>query len=345
MVATRPRVQTRYLRTMRVLVTGGTGFIGGWTAKAVSDAGHDVRFLVRDPSRLAAGPGALGVDISDFSVGDITDRGSVARALDGCDAVVHAAAVVAMDSTRSETMIATNLAGADNVLGQAVELGLDPVVYVSSTVALFQRRLPELRADLPVAGGTDAYGRSKASVEVYARGLQASGAPVAITYPGMVLGPPAGDQFGEAAEGVEGVLRLRVVPGRRAAWTVVDVRDLGAVHAALLEKGHGPRRYMVGGQRLTVREVATQMSDASGSRVRALQVPDAMLRFTGRVADRFRRYLPESAAQFTAAGMQYYTEFAPADLGPSERELGVTYRPTQETLNATVVGLRAAGRA
>jgi len=63
-------------------------------------------------------------------------------------------------------------------------------------------------AEPPVVGGTDAYGRSKAKVEVFARGLQALGAPVAITYPGMVLGPPAGDQFGEAAEGVEGVARL-----------------------------------------------------------------------------------------------------------------------------------------
>lgn len=329
---------------MRVLVTGGTGFIGGWTARAVQEAGHQVRFLVRDPARLAGGPAALGVDVSDHAVGDITDREAVARALDGCDAVVHAAAVVAMDPTQGDSMIRTNLEGAEYVLGQAVALGLDPVVYVSSTVAVFRRRLPQLHADLPVAGGVDVYGRSKASVERYARGLQEEGAPVAITYPGMVLGPPAGGQFGEAARGVEGVVRLGVVPGRKAAWTVVDVRDLGAVHAALLEKGHGPRRYMVGGQRLTVREVAQQMSTASDRHVRAVPVPDGLLRLTGRVADRLRRWMPESAAELTAAGMQYYTEFAPADTTPSQRDLGIRYRPTQATLTATVHGLRAAGR-
>jgi len=98
-------------------VTGGTGFIGGWTAKAIEDAGHQVRLLVRDPARLGTGAGALGVDVSDYSVGDITDRASVRRALEGCDAVVHAAAVVAMDPKQADSMIATNLAGAENVLG------------------------------------------------------------------------------------------------------------------------------------------------------------------------------------------------------------------------------------
>jgi dihydroflavonol-4-reductase len=325
---------------MRVLVTGGTGFVGGWTAKALADAGHQVRFLVRDPAKLGTGPGALGVDVSDFVVGDITDAASVASALDGCDAVVHAAAVVALEPGEGDRMIATNLTGAENVLGQAVDRGLDPVVYVSSTAAIFQRKLPLFHADLPVAGGTDAYGRSKAKVEEYARGLQAKGAPVAITYPGMVLGPAAGNQLGEASEGVVGVLRLGVVPGRRAAWTVVDVRDLGAVHAALTEPGHGPRRYLVGGERLTVRQVADQLGAAVGRRIRVVPVPDAMLRGLGWFADRTRRVMPAGAEHFTQAGMQYYTEFPPADRCPSERDLGVVYRPTQETLAETVSALQ-----
>ena len=208
---------------MRVLITGGTGFIGGWTAKAIADAGHQVRFLVRDPARLTDGAGALGVDTSDYSVGDITDREAVAKALDGCDAVVHSAAVVAMDPDQAEAMIETNLVGARNVLGQAAELGLDPIVYVSSNTAIFQPHLTTYHADLPAVGGKDAYGRSKARVEVYARGLQAQGAPVTITYPCMVLGPPAGHQFGEGAQGVEGVMRIGMVRGVKAEFYAISV--------------------------------------------------------------------------------------------------------------------------
>src|SRR3954452_23090699 len=116
---------------MRVLVTGGTGFVGSWTARAVQDAGHQVRFLVRDASRLSTAAGALGVDIDDAVTGDITDQASVRRALDGCDAVVHCAAIVAIGPGAADRM-AANLDGAHHVLGQAVELGLDPVVHVSS---------------------------------------------------------------------------------------------------------------------------------------------------------------------------------------------------------------------
>ncbi|SID91017.1 putative oxidoreductase [Mycobacteroides abscessus subsp. abscessus] len=85
---------------MRVLVTGGTGFVGGWTAKAVAEAGHQVRFLVRKEARLHTTVATLGVDVSDYAVGDITDRASVEAALDGCDAVVHSAAMVSTDPGR-----------------------------------------------------------------------------------------------------------------------------------------------------------------------------------------------------------------------------------------------------
>ncbi len=202
---------------MRVLITGGTGFVGGWTAKAISDAGHSIRFLVRNPGKLHTSVAKLGVDVSDFAVADITDRVAVREALQGCDAVVHSAALVATDPRQTAEMLATNMQGAQNVLGQSVELGLDPIVHVSSFTALFHPDLETLTAELPVVGGADGYGTSKAQVEIYARGLQDAGAPVNITYPGMVLGPPVGDQFGEAGEGVRAALQMHAIPGRSAA--------------------------------------------------------------------------------------------------------------------------------
>ena len=121
---------------MVVLVTGGTGFVGSWTARALADAGHAVRFLVRTPEKLARAAGALGVDTSDAVTGDITDAAAVRRALAGCEAVVHCAAVVAVGPGAAERMERTNLAGARNVIGQAAELGLRRAIHVSSIAAL-----------------------------------------------------------------------------------------------------------------------------------------------------------------------------------------------------------------
>jgi dihydroflavonol-4-reductase len=325
---------------MRVLVTGGTGFVGGWTAKAIADAGHSVRFLVRTPERLKTSVAQLGVDVSDFAVGDIKDRDAVREALSGCDAVVHSAALVATDPRQTPQMLSTNMEGARNVLGQAVQLGLDPIVHVSSFTALFHPDLETLSADLPVVGGSDGYGTSKAQVEIYARGLQDAGAPVNITYPGMVLGPPAGDQYGEAGEGVKAALQIHTIPGRDAAWLIIDVRDLAALHVALLEPGRGPRRYMVGGHRVPVSDLAKLLGDVAGTPIVAVPVPDTFLRVVGTVLDLVRPYLP-FANPFTAAGMQYYTQMPESDDSPSERELGITYRDPRVTLADTVAGFRA----
>jgi dihydroflavonol-4-reductase len=324
---------------MRVLITGGTGFVGGWTAKAIADAGHSVRFLVRTPAKLETSVGKLGVDVSDYVVGDIKDRDSVRGALQGCDAVVHSAALVATDPRQAPEMLATNMEGARNVLGQAVQLGLDPIVHVSSFTALFHPDLETLSADLPVVGGSDGYGTSKAQVEIYARGLQDAGAPVNITYPGMVLGPPVGDQYGEAGEGVKAALQIHTIPGRDAAWLIIDARDLAALHVALLEPGRGPRRYMVGGHRVPVSDLAKLLGDVGKTPVVAVPIPDTFLRVAGTVLDLVGPYLP-FANPFTAAAMLYYTQMPESDDSPSEQELGITYRDPRDTLADTVAGFR-----
>jgi nucleoside-diphosphate-sugar epimerase len=325
---------------MRVLITGGTGFVGGWTAKAIADAGHDVRFLVRTPEKLKTSVAQLGVDVSDFAVGDITDRVSVREALRGCDAVVHSAALVATDPRQTAEMLTTNMQGAQNVLGQSVELGLDPIIHVSSFSALFHPGLETLTADLPVVGGADGYGTSKAQVEIYARGLQDAGAPVNITYPGMVIGPPVGDQFGEAGEGVRAAVQMHAIPGRSAAWLIIDVRDLAALHAALLEPGRGPRRYMAGGHRVPAAELASLLGQVAGTPMVSVPIPDTALRVAGAVMDRAGRFLPFDTP-ITWAGMQYYTQMPASDDSPSERELGITYRDPLETLADTFEALRA----
>src|SRR5438132_12578727 len=118
------------------MVTGGTGFIGAHTVRALLDAGHEVRLLVRDPVLLETVLQPLGVDDVDHVVGDALDADTVSRVLVGCDAAVHAAAVVTIDQRRAEQVTASNLVATRCVLDGARRAGLDPIVYVASVTAL-----------------------------------------------------------------------------------------------------------------------------------------------------------------------------------------------------------------
>lgn len=321
---------------MKVLLTGGTGFVGAWSALEIEKAGHNVRFLVRDPAKLAVSAGALGVNTSDYTVGDMTDAAAVRTALEGCDAVLHAAALVSTDPSRADEMLAGNLTGARNVLGQAAGLGLDPIVTVSSVAAIFEPGLEILTADLPPVGGTDGYGQSKAVVEQYARSLQDNGHPVVIVYPGTVLGPAAGSQLGEASDGVDSILRLHMVPGIKAGLLIIDVRDLAKLHGHLMEKGLGPRRFTAGGQWVGVRDLARIITAVSGRRVFHVPTPDALLRLVGRGADKIRPVLPDLFKDFTEAGMQYLTYMPDSDDSPAAEAFGLVWRPVRETLGDSV---------
>jgi len=326
---------------LRVLVTGGSGFIGAHSAHALVEAGHSVRFLVRSPERLARAVAPLGVTADDTVVGDVTDEAVVRRALEGSDAVLHAAAVVATGSQQAAEMAATNLGGTRVVLGAAAELGLDPIVHVSSGSALYPTTEPVVGPDSAVVEGLGAYGESKARAERFARHLQAQGAPVVCTYPMMVLGPPAGDRCGESASAFPLFLRLRVVTDV-GHWVCSDVRDVAAVHAAVMTQGLGPRRYTCGGHFLSTGEAIALLAQVTGHTFHRVPVPERAIVALGGISELMGRVAHRSTP-FTRDGMVYLTHAVRFDDRRTVEELGVVFRDPLETIRATVRGLVKTG--
>lgn len=329
---------------MRVLVTGGTGFIGAHTANALVEAGHVVRLLVRDPGRVDTNVRSLGSDVDEVVFGDITDVESVRAALNGCDAVIHAAAVVSMSRKDAERMTTTNLDGSRNVIGGALAAGLDPIIHVSSTAALSTRDAAILHPGLaPAVHSASPYTRSKALIEAYVRGLQTDGAPITVTYPGGVLGPPSGTAFGEAAAGMESILTTGVIPLRGGGLSIVDVRDVAQVHVRLMEARRGPRRYLCGGVLLSLAEVARLFTAITGRRIPVLPFPPSAFRGLGRIVDLLGHVIPLDTV-FTHEAMSTLTKPMPCEDGPARDDLGVVFRDVRETLEACVAGLLASGR-
>ncbi len=314
---------------MRVLVTGASGLVGSHTVAALRARGHEVRAFVREPARLERALAPLGAGGIESARGDVADRSAVERALAGCQAVVHAAAVVSLDARRAAELERTNAEGASNVLEAALKAGLDPVVHVSSLSALFPPTGPRLDADEPVKEPRGGYARSKAAAERIARRLQTAGAPLVIFYPGGVWGPHH-PSLGEGLATVMRFVRMGFLPIVPGGIPVIDARDLGAALAAALRPGAGPRRYMAGGHLLHTRELRALLARLTGRRFPGLRVPGAALRVAGLLGDLASR--AGWTTGVTREAMGTLTRAVPTDDSKLESELGVALRPVEETL-------------
>ena len=325
---------------MLVAVTGGTGFVGSHTVVALLRAGHRVRLLVRDASKLMRVCESRGIVVDDYVVGDVTDASAVARLLDGCDAVIHAAAVVALEAARASEVRATNERSVELVVGGAAESGVQRIVYVSSAGALFTPGGPPLRGDSPVGVTRTVYGQSKARAERYVRKLQADGAPILTVYPTGVIGP---DDPGltEPNRALTIFVNL-AAPVTTSGYQPVDVRDLAKLHVAFLESQRRVGSYVAAGEYAPWGEFYDRVERLTGRRLRRLPAPAALLRGAGRAADWVKRVAPFDLP-LTLESMLFATCWPTADATATEREFGIRFRDLDESLTDTYRWLARAG--
>lgn len=320
---------------MRVLITGGTGFVGVHTVEALRAAGHEPRLLVRDPRRLPDG------DL-DHVVGDATDRDVVGRALDGMDAVIHGASVVSLNIRDAARVLAVNRTAAEVVLQQAAARGLDPIVHVSSLSALMPPQPGGVvTRDAPVSTADGTYARSKAAAEKVARDLQAQDAPVVTTYPSMVLGP-RDPNVGEGTTAYRNLLRGRLPALPPGGLHVIDVRDLAAVHLALMERERGPRRYLVTGHHMTSDETIAHLNRLTGRTIRVATLPVGLVHAGGRVADAVQRLVPVRIP-LSYEMVTSLTADPRCDDEVTKRELGLEYRALDDTVADAIRWMVEAG--
>ena len=327
---------------MRVMVTGGTGFTGSHTVRQFAEQGHSVRLLVRDPDKVRRvfDPLDIGIPEKDIIVGDIVDEASVRRAMEGCDAVYHGAALVSMRRSMAQKVLETNARGVDLVVGGAHRRGLPSIVYVSSISVFFAPGTGPLDIKGPIAPGTTAYAISKAAAERTCRQLQDEGAPIRISYPTGIVGPD--DPGLSDANHAVYIFFKQTGLNTSNGFQLVDVRDLAAMHGAMLELPGGAHRFAAAGPFLDWRSLYALLDDITGTRLRRFTIPGAPLRALGSLGDQIKK-LWDFEFPLTRDAMEYATLWPGTAPDDTQQRLGLSFRGAEQTLTDTVRWLHEAG--
>src|SRR5438067_9041978 len=266
-----------------VLVTGGTGFLGGWCVAELLRRGQDVRTTVRDVAREPAvratveragvdADGRLAVVAADLGADD-----GWAEAVAGCGGVLHVASPFPPEQPKDpDELIVPARDGALRVIRASLAAGVERIVMTSSVAAVRHGRPPS--ADNPYTeedwtDGNDArrtpYVRSKTIAERAAWDhVRAAGAEdrLATVQPGAIIGPVLNDDHSFSLQAVQRLLDgPPAIP--RLGFTFVDVRDVADLHIrAMTDPGAGGERFLATDEFLWIADVASILRERLGDR-------------------------------------------------------------------------------
>jgi NAD+-dependent farnesol dehydrogenase len=328
---------------MKILLTGASGFLGGKLAELLAPA-HELRLLYRAEAQRAAFPAG-----AEALRGDLRDAASLERAMAGCDAAIHAAALVKILAPARD-FDAVNVEGLRNVLAAAERTGLSRLVYVSSFMALGPTEKGpggELDETAPAAEREfiNDYERTKTRADRLAREAIEAGRLLDVVYPGVIYGP------GSLTEGNIIVRHLLDLAGGKLPallgkperrWNYVFVDDVAGGIVRLLEGTPG-RRYILGGENVLQEELYALVARLGKIKVPSLRMPDWLAKTSG-FAMKSWAQLTGGTPQLTPDLVEVYRHDWSYSSAKAGRELGYAPRPLAEGMGLTLDWLRREGR-
>jgi dihydroflavonol-4-reductase len=317
---------------MRILVTGGTGFLGGALLPLLARDGHALRVLARGD---AADAEALGAEVLR---GSLDDGAALERALEGVEAVYHLAGQVAFDPATPAALYELHVQGTRRLLEACARRGVRRVVMASSsgTVAVSRTARVGTEADeapLEVIGAWPYYLSKLFQEKAALRLHRDTGLPLVVLNPSLLLGP--GDRRLSSTDVVFKFLERRIPAMPRGGLSFVDVRDAAAAFAAALTRGEPGRRYLLGGANMTFADFFGRLERLSAVAAPRLTLPSAVNVAGARLMEKvhaWRNTEPDLDAPSVEMGECFWY----CDSTLAREALGFAPRDAQETLFETV---------
>jgi dihydroflavonol-4-reductase len=316
-----------------VLVTGGTGIVGGAVLRELTAGGRAVRGLVRSAAsgaRIAAA-GARPVQ------GDVMDRAALTDAAKGAHSIFHVAGMNAFCLHDSSELFRVNVDGSVNVVRAAADAGVARIVYTSSAATLGEHRGALGNEDATHRGWfLSEYERSKykAEVEVLQEAARL-GVDVVCVNPSSVQGPGRAGGTGKVLVAyLRGKLRLFV----DTRVSLIDIEDCGRGHLLAEERGAPGRRYVLNGASLTTEELLVLVGRMTGLGYSPRIVPSRLATSGAGAVEilfKLRGKRPPVCREMVRTMLHGHHY----DGSRAERELGLSYTPVAETIRRTIVWL------
>ena len=262
---------------MKVALTGATGYTGGHLLEALLAAGHTVRALARRPGQPRAG--------LHWAEGDLREPAAASRLVEGCQAVLHVAAVYRTAGHPDDYYRDVNVGGTERLLEAAVRAGVSRFVHTSTVGVHGDVKSPPADETAPFNPG-DVYQRTKAEAEVLALDFhRRRGLPVSVVRPGAIYGP--GETrllklFRAIARG-----RYAIVGSGRPFYHPVYIDDLvqGFLLAMTRPEAVGEAFIVAGPSYISQRDLAALVARHTGGSVLPFRVPAWPLVAVGAVCE------------------------------------------------------------
>jgi dihydroflavonol-4-reductase len=324
----------------RVLVSGANGFVGSAVVRALLRRGYPVRALARASSDTTS---LDGLDV-EIVRGDLLDPASLEHALRNCEGLFHVAADYRLWARDPRAIGKANVRGTHDILLAARRCGVRRIVHTSSvaTLGLHHDGTPS-NEDTPVhlADMIGAYKRSKFLSEALVRRCARGGADIVIVNPAAPVGPrdrkptPTGRMILDAARG-------RMPAFVDTGLCIVHVDDVAEGHVLAYERGQRGRRYVLGGENMSLRSILGAVAELTGRHAPRLQLPHAAVLPVAYMAEAWAR-ITGVAPNVTVDGVKLARHRMYFSSRRAEAELGWRARPAREALADAIQWFRDNG--
>ena len=324
----------------RTVVTGGAGFIGSHLVEKLVERGERVVVLERpgaDTSHLPA--------IVEVVRADIRDREGTRLAVQGARFVYHLAANPNLWTRDRGEFDAVNHQGTVHVLDAALAGGVERFVHVSTESILTRAKSAgpiDEGVEIKLSDAVGPYCRSKLRAENEAMARAKDGAPVVVVNPTMPVGP--GDR------GVSPPTRLirdfcngRLPARMDCTLNLIDVRDVAEGLILAMERARPGRRYLLGGENLTLLALLGHLSTLTGVPVPRWNVPYPLGLAAAIASEFWADWITGKSPKATVTGVRLTRRVMTFNASESLQELGLNPRPARQSLAEAVQWLRSVG--